>query len=508
MDITSVLFFAFVAVCLLIYWNLPGKYQWILLLISSLVFYCVSAKIYTIIYLCFSVVSVYLATKYFDKVNNSDDNENNHKKLVLVLVVICNIAILVLLKYTNLGINTFNYIFGTKILNVNWLAPLAISFYTLQIVSYLLDNYWGVAKTEKNILKLFLFTSYFPQMVSGPISRYSQIGEQLVSEHRFDYDRVTNGIKRIALGLIKKMAISNRLAIVVDEMYASTELHSGVYGIVAAVLFVLELYTDFSGCMDIVLGVSECFGISLPENFRAPFFSKTVQEFWRRWHITLGQWLRDYIMNPILKSKSMISLGRVTKKRLGKKQGKKIPVYISMLVLWLVMGLWHGSSWKYIIGEGLWFWAVIVLGHILESPFNSIKKCLRIKENNIVWKSFQVVRTVIIFAIGNIFFHAVSLSESITRVRELFNINISLFSIKQFLWLFLNDSLGGRFGLIILMIALLIMVIIDYNIYQDKKPILLLQKHNIAKWVVYFAFVGIIILSLNIGGQEFAYAQF
>lgn len=514
MDITSIYFYIFVGIVLLIYWNLPQKYQWKLLLASSVLFYCLSAHPATILYLIFSIVTVYCAVNYFQMTEtrgNADENSERKRRRVLIITLVANVGLLVILKYTNLGIHTWNRLFagcGIVLDEVHWLEPLAISFYTLQLVSYLLDCYWGVAQVEKNVFRLALFASYFPQMVSGPISRYSEIGDQLFEKHGIDYNRVVHGLKRIAWGLLKKLAISNRVAVAVNAIWEKPETFSGFYIWIVAAGFAIQLYTDFSGCMDIVLGVSECFGIYLPENFRAPLLSKSVQEFWQRWHITLGGWLRDYIMNPLSKSDAMINFGQKCRKRFGKKRGKKIPVYLSMFAVWFLMGLWHGNSWSF-VAQGLWFWMVIVLGQMLKEPFGIWKKKLHINEKSFMWQAFQVVRTFAAFVVGSIFFRADSLFDAFHRIGLSTKMNFDFGTFKDFAHFCYSVDIGGKLGLLIAVVAFLFVAVVDFCIYLKSDRIFrFFEKHSVAKWVGYYALVFILILSLDIRAQEFLYAQF
>lgn len=505
MDITSFVYLAFVALSLLIYWILPKKLQWMVLLVCSICFYVVSAVPYTYLYMLLSVVTVWLATLYFEK-----SESTRKKKVVLVTTILINIGMLAVLKYTNLGIGTINTLFGgileKKIERVSFAASLGISFYTLQIVAYLLDTYWKVTEIERNPFRLLLFISYFPLMISGPISSHAQLGHQLFEEHRFEYTRVTRGMKRIAWGLVKKLAISNRLAMIVNELWGNIGVYHGVWIWIAAIGYAFQLYTDFSGCMDIIIGVSECFGIQLAENFRAPFLAKTIQEFWQRWHISLGQWLRDYIMNPLLKSEHMGRIGELAKKKFGKKKGKKVPVYLSMLVMWFAMGLWHGESWKYIIGEGLWFWAMMVLAQMFSGLFKRCREKLRIQDGR-VWNTVQVIRTIFIFSVGMLFFRASSLTDSVYRIYKSFELSGAWTALKRVVNVTLANV--GRTGCLILMFSMGLLAIYDYFLYQgidlfDK----LAGKRLWVRWAVYIVLVGIILTSYNVTKQVFAYAQF
>ncbi|MBO7600685.1 MAG: MBOAT family protein [Lachnospiraceae bacterium] len=504
MGITSVGFLAFTAVSIIIYYIVPKRFQWWVLLADSLIFYFLNSVAYTFVYLLVSVISVYFAALYFEK-------HDKGKKPVLVLTIVLNAGLLAVLKYTNLAINTVSFIRersgGEALKNVKWYASLAISFYTLQIIAYLLDNYWGVAEREKNPLKLLLFASYFPQMISGPISRHSELAPQFFKEHSFDYEKVTRGMRRCAFGIAKKVIVADRLAVFVSVLFSDPDTYSGIWAVIAAVLFVIQLYFDFSGCMDIVLGVSLSFGIELTENFKAPFLSRSIQEFWQRWHITLGAWLKAYIMYPILKTDAFSNMAAGCKKRFGK-QGKKIPSYIAMLAVWFLMGLWHGNSWKYVVGEGLWFWLIIVLGQVFEPLFKKLKNALHIKEESVLFNTFRVVRTVLLYSFGMIFFNAKSLEASFYMISRMFVQSSFIGGLKS-LYDEAFASFGGfdAFFAVLLMFALQIYA--DFKIYAGKDVQEAVTKRPLVlRWILYFALVLLIITEGAFGQSTFIYFGF
>lgn len=510
MEITSIRFLLFVGVSLLIYWKIPARGQWVLLLVDSLLFYFLNAEPFTFIYLVVSLVTVYGATRFFSSTKTTE--KAGVKKGVVCLTIGLNVGILAALKYANLGINTINAVGSCfdgfhKLKGVNWLAPLAISYYTLQLLAYLMDCYWGQQRCEKNFFKFTLFVCYFPQMVSGPICRYSQTGQELFREHRFDYERVAWGMKRIAWGILKKLVIADRVALVVNHMFSERETFGGFLVWIAVFGFVLELYMDFSGCMDIVIGVSDCFGIVLPENFNAPFFSGTIQEFWRRFHITLGTWLKDYIMNPILKSEICYQMGEWAKRRLGRKHGKKVPAYFAMFFLWSVMGLWHGNSWKYICGEGWWFWAVIVLGQICNSFFERLRRFLHIKEGKL-WRAFQVVRTFLIYSVGILFFRAPSLPDAVSMLSGSVGIPDMLTAARE-LYRAQWDNVGGACGIVACAMAVLAVWLVDRWKYQGVDVRGKLTKAPAAvRWIAYYVILFVIVTFGMFGHSRFIYFQF
>ncbi len=505
MDITSFLFLGFVFIVGVVYYTVPMKFQWKVLAFSSIVFYLFAAEVYTLIYVLITVISVYMSSMALARIKIA-----NQRKMILIFTLTINFGILAILKYTNLGINTINFVLGKyhTIQNVHWISSLAISFYTLQMTAYLIDVYWGKIIPIENPFKLLLFCIYFPQMISGPISRFDDISYSLFQKHhKYDYYNVTNGLIRISIGLVKKLAISNRLALLVDHLQDDPTRYYGEWIWIIAMLYIFQIYTDFSGCMDIVMGTSTCFDIKLPENFRAPFYSKNTQEFWRRWHITLGTWLKDYIMMPIERSHWMSRLRKQSVSILGKKWGRRIPIFLSMLILWLAMGLWHGNSWKYIIGEGLWFWLVIVASQTIEPFSKEITKRLKITNDNTFFKCFQIVRTLVIYSFGMIFFRAVSMRDAIFRIKQGFSLNFDVDTYRGAIVFFANSV--GSTGAIIMMLSFVAMIYIDYFIYNDVDVINLIRnKKTIYRWTIYLLIVLFICLSTNVAHQEFAYAQF
>ena len=217
----------------------------------------------------------------------------------------------------------------------------------------MIDVYYGIGKPQQNFLKLALYGMYFPVIISGPILKYREHGEQFFEPHAFDYKQVTFGLQRMLWGFFKKLVIAERLGIFVDTVYGDYMGYPGAYIWAATICYAFQLYTDFSGCMDIVLGMSECFGIYLPENFQTPFFAKSVAEYWRRWHITLGIWMKEYVFYPVLRSAFFTNVNKSFKKRFGKKKGKQYATFGAMFILWLTVGIWHGGDWKFVIGSGL-----------------------------------------------------------------------------------------------------------------------------------------------------------
>lgn len=518
MTLTSIKFLLFFAAVLIMYFLIPKKIQYVYLLVVSLAFYFLSATKWTIVYPFLGVTITYLATnlnKHFHEKADALSDEKQAKRLLLLGKiaiygsVIINLIFLVLLKYLNLIINTTNKLaslFGVSLglVNVNWLASLGLSFYTLQLIGYTLDCYWGTITPQKNYLKFALFAAYFPELTSGPIVRYEDVKDQLYAPHRFDYKRVVYGFWRILWGFFKKLVLSESLSLLVTPAYSNPDGYAGFNLWIATFAFCLQLYTDFSGCMDIIMGVSECFGIYLPENFNAPFFSRTIQEFWQRWHITLGGWLRDYIMNPILKSDFAYNLKQFCIKHLGKKRGKKIHVYFAMLILWLAMGIWHGGSWKYALGEGLWFWLLIVLGESFSPLSKKLVEKLHINTECAGWHIFQSIRTFLCFSVGMIFFRADSTTGSIYIIKKAFT------SLSTPITIF--DAFD-TYTIVVVVFGLILLLIMDtFKYKQVSVRDTLAGSHITIRWFCLYAMILLLTLhSIRRIGLEtgaFIYGQF
>ena len=317
MQLISFPFFVGFVLSLAVYYMFPQKYRYLLLLIYSYLFFIISTPLGTP-YILFSSVSVWFAAR-------------KRTKGVVAGCITVNLLMLAACKYLAFFITNVNRIVVVFDSVPDIIEPIGISYYTLGIIGYLLDVYWGTTEAESSLLRTMLFTSYYPQLTSGPVTRFKDVSKSLFAGKRPGYENITFGAQRILWGIFKKIVIAERARTIVNTVYGDIHTYNGVYIPFAAMIFVVQLYADFSGCMDIVLGISECYGITLPENFKAPFLSSSVREFWQRWHITLGEWFRDYIMYPLQKSSPISSWSLRLRKKTKNKTIRNIPVYISML---------------------------------------------------------------------------------------------------------------------------------------------------------------------------------
>lgn len=420
MGITSFYFLCFFAVILILYYVIPKKMQWGLLLVCSVAYYLLSGNGMLILYPIASVTACYAGIRLL---SSFPAEEGGKRKKVLLMTILVNIGILAVLKYVNFGIYTIDGIvslFGGPnelVSSVNFLIPLGVSFYTFSLLGYVVDVYYGIAKPQKNYLKLMLYGMYFPVIISGPILKYREHGEQFFAPHIFDYRRVTRGLQRMVWGFFKKLVIAERLGVLVDTVYGGYADYPGAFIWIATVCYAFQLYTDFSGCMDIVIGMSESFGILLPENFQTPFFAGSISEYWRRWHITLGVWMKEYVFYPVLRTKFFTDLNRSWREKFGKKKGKQYATFAAMFILWLTVGIWHGGDWKFVIGSGLLHWFYIVMEELL-APF-----CARLMERwhidpkGRIVGIVRIVRTFFLVCIGDLFFRAASVGDAFAMLR-------------------------------------------------------------------------------------------
>ena len=366
---TSYGFIAFLIALFALYYIIPKRFQWLLLLAANILFYacagwqglCFMAATVIVSWAATNLMGAslkkqkaYLATpeakalpreerKAYKKAREKD------RKRIFVAALIADIGILAALKYTNFLINNVNSLFSAGIGNVDWVLPLGISFYTFQTVSYVIDVYWEKVEPEQNILRVALFTSFFPLLIQGPISRFGDLSETLFAEHRADFKQISFGIQRILWGYFKKLVIADRLLVAVTALCGDPAAYSGAYVFIGAVLYAAELYADFTGGIDITIGIAQVLGISVKENFLRPYFSRNIAEYWRRWHISMGTWFKDYIFYPLSVAPWLLRLSKSARQKISDGFGRKLSVYISTIVTWFLTGLWHGAAWNFVV---------------------------------------------------------------------------------------------------------------------------------------------------------------
>ena len=490
MSLISLTFVLFCVLTLLVYFIVPKKFQWIVLTISSFLF--LFYKNFNIETVCQAIIILF--TSHIVGIS-IDKNEGKLKKRYLFLGILVILGLLIYLKYTNLILTTISYylkFFGIdcKFGYVQRTSLIGISYYSLIMISYIVDVYRGIAKPQKNIIKLALFMSYFPILTSGPFIRYNDINEDLYGKHKFDFDRMCQGLIRILWGLFKILVISLRLGYFVDKVYLNPLAYNGVYIVLAMFFFTLQLYTNFSGSIDIIMGTSQIIGIKLPENFNLPFFSKTITELWRRWHITLGAWLKDYVFYPLLKSDLMQKLGKKCREVFNKKIGKKVPLYLSMLIMWILIGAWHNGAYTFIIGSGIIQFIYIFLEDTLEPISDKINKKLGINKDTFSYKLYQIIRTFILFSFAMIFFRAENVPHAIKIIKNMFVFNPYILFDRNSLFMAGLD----RYDFEILFIALVALFTVELLQRNGSVREKLAKQNIVFRWAILFLLIFSIII--------------
>jgi D-alanyl-lipoteichoic acid acyltransferase DltB (MBOAT superfamily) len=408
------------------------------------------------------------------------------KKLTLALCALLILAFLLYFKYgyfVGTNVNAVLQVMGLGILPVESLVmPLGISFYTFQTLGYLIDVYRNRAPADRNIARFALFVSFFPQIVQGPIGRYGELARQLYEPHRFDYQRVKDGLLLTAYGLFKKLVIADRIGLFVNDVFDTTTVaHSGSLALVAALFYGMQIYCDFSGGIDISRGISRCFGIELSANFRHPYYSRSMTEFWRRWHITLGSWMRDYLFYPLMLSRASQRLSAWIRKRTRSKSLKAIPAAIATFIVFMAVGIWHGADWTW-VAYGLFNAVIIGGGVMLEPTYAAFHKAIRVPDTNVFYTFFMRIRTVILLAFMRFFVRATTLTQALTMTASVF----FAFDISALMDGALLEHGLGITDYVILIVGSLILLAVA--ILQEKGYSilgLLAERGFVVRWCVY-----------------------
>ena len=427
MSFISGQFAVFVTLTVAVYYLFPvKKYQWIVLLAASYVFYFFAGwKYFT--YILITTLTSWGAAVRIDHVNASSkavlkehkeswekeqkkaykEKTSRKTKRILVLTLVLNFGILFVLKYAGPVTSRIGNRFAFSATTLKWVLPLGISFYTFQAMGYVIDVYRGEVKAEHNLGKLALFVSFFPQIIQGPISKFGQLAGQMYAEHSISFERIKYGCELILWGLFKKLVIANRAAIAINTVTGAPEAYSGTTLGFVVLLYALQLYADFSAGIDIARAVAQMLGIDMIQNFRQPYFATTLTDYWNRWHISLGAWMKNYIFYPIALSKTAnrftktVKSGRFGKTRVGAHLATVLPGTVASLIIFLIVGIWHGAGWRFII-YGLWNGGIIMLSILLKPVFEWLNRILRMPVDSWEYHIFRVSRTFILVCIGNI----------------------------------------------------------------------------------------------------------
>lgn len=477
----SVEFLIFFPVVVILYFALPFRWRWLLLLVASYYFY-MSWRLEYIILILISTVVDYFAGRRMGRV---PQGSGRRKYLVLSLVV--NLGLLFSFKY----LNFFNASLGEMLSWVNvdyqpsmldFLLPVGISFYTFQTLSYTIDVYKGRQEPEEHFGRFALYVSFFPQLVAGPIERSTRLLPQFYEKHKVDFDRISSGLCLMGWGFFKKLVIADRLAAVVNNIYSNPYDFTGVPLIIATLFFAVQIYCDFSGYSDIAIGAARVMGYDLMENFRQPYFSRSIREFWGRWHISLSTWFRDYVYIP-----------------LGGNRVVQWRWYFNLLVVFLVSGLWHGANWTFVLWGLLH--GIYMLATVSTTGLQArLVRGARLDRHPLILHGLQVIVTFGIVLFAWIFFRANSIGDALYIARNLFT-DLSLRTGYGL-------DVGGVYEMAIIVLSLLTLLLVDAYEAAGRPGEGIFRRWTPVRWAVYYALIFSILIFGKFGITEFIYFQF
>ncbi len=522
----SIEFIIFFPTVVIIFFLLPQKWQWKWLLASSCFFFGFSYYLYydTVnfpyptnipwyVFNVFSVISVICINYYLAiLIERSRESGSKYAKLFLMIGIIYPIVLLVFFKYLNFFNQTIFHI--AKFFSLNYpltilkiIVPLGISYYTFHIISYLVDVYRGVQKAERHFGIFSLYIMFFPKIVAGPIERANRLIPQFYEEKKFDYARIKDGLLLIAWGLFKKLVIADRAAIVANEVYSNPHGYPGIYLIIAHLSFIFQVYCDFSGYSDMAIGLSQVMGFKLTENFRRPYLSSSISELWRRWHITMISWFRDYVYIP-----------------LGGNRVAKWRWQYNTFITFILSGFWHGANWTFIT------WSALNAVHILISIWTEPlrKKFMSVfdlKKFPSFYKIATVLVTFLSFCFSGIFFRANSMADSFYIITHLFTGFDALFKtlikldyemLKSLLVIqnkttFLGYSKPAFLPeMITLALGMIVLAIIEIIQERSNKRMrdMIAQKPWYIRWALYYCLLFALVFLGVYSNQQFIYFRF
>lgn len=533
MNYSTLAFLAFLAAVIFVYYIVPKRAQWVILLIASYCFYLFNGFKH-VFFLLGTTLVTYIAALLMQKrrdryeaelAANSgitrDEKQEMKKKMtkdvhrIQVISVLIDLGVLAVVKYLNFLISTLDSVLakfsGISISTISIIVPLGISFYTFMAMGYLIDIGRGRYPAEKNFFKVALFLSFFPSITQGPINRFDAVGKQLSEEHTLSYENLKFGAQLIMWGFFKKLVIADRVAPFVSTVFSSKfDSYSGTALFVGMLAYAVQIYADFSGGIDISIGAAKMLGIELPANFERPYFSESLADYWRRWHKSLGDWMREYVFFPIMLSGFVSKLSKKARVKKGAQAAKLVSSVITTFTVFLLIGIWHGASFQY-LAFGLYNATIVALSVALEPVFEKQNAKLKINTENFSWKLFRILRTFLITGISKILVRAPGLRAAgkiLWKIITDFNANF-LFGVDGEIY-----EMGiDRKNMIVLMISILVLFAVSLMQEKGIKLRETIAKQNIVfRWTLYLVAL-IVILVFGMYGPaynavDFIYKQY
>jgi alginate O-acetyltransferase complex protein AlgI len=477
----SVEFLIFFPLVVILYFLVPLRLRIPLLVGASYYFYMSWRPEYIILIIASTLIDFYVGRKI------GNESKGQTRKLYLFFSLATNLGILFFFKYFtffNDSIRSLLYFVNINYTptEFNLLLPVGISFYTFQTLSYTINVYRGVQKPEHNLIKFALYVSFFPQLVAGPIERSDRLLPQFDNKHSIDYYRITDGLKLMAWGFFKKLVIADRLAAIVNNVYGDPMSFSGIPLLLATYFFAFQIYCDFSGYSDIAIGAARIMGYDLMENFRQPYFAKSIADFWRRWHISLSTWFRDYVYIPL--GGNRLGDGRM---------------FFNLLVVFVVSGLWHGASWTFVAWGAIH--GILMVGSIIGAKLlNQVFPNRLTERKSTIVNGIKIFGTFHLVLLSWIFFRADTISDAFYIIRNIF----TGLEIKGGYGL----NFGGSYEIMITTIALLVLLLVDFLREKGLPVNFLGSKPVVIRWALYYVLLLSILMFGEFGITEFIYFQF
>ncbi|MBG8553728.1 MBOAT family O-acyltransferase [Hymenobacter guriensis] len=481
-------FFIFVTT---VYFLLPHKYRWLHLLIASCVFYMAFVPIYIVI-LFATIIIDYYAGIFIEKA------DGHNRKIWLIVSICANVGVLAVFKYYNFIAENLNTLLGLVLPSDNSasipflsiLLPIGLSFHTFQAMSYTIEVYRGNQKAERHFGIYALYVMFYPQLVAGPIERPQQVMHQFYQKHKFNYFDVTEGLKLMAWGLLKKVVIADRLAIFTDPVFNQPQRYPALTIAIASIFFSYQIYCDFSGYSDMALGTARVMGFRLMRNFDHPYHAASIGEFWRRWHISLSTWFRDYLYIPLGGS-------RVSKSRR----------YLNLFIVFMVSGLWHGAAWTFIIWGAL-HGIYQVAGGLLKPVRSRLATLIGLSENSSVRRILGITTNFVLVTVAWIFFRAHSFADAIYMVKQLTKIPQELSNVIVKHTVTLGPSLPSIkllpvFFALIIILEVIATLHMRFNLNKQLKAMPIY-----VRWGAYYLALLVIVMFGAFEERQFIYFQF
>ncbi len=525
MNYQSLTFLLFSAVVLILYYGPGARLQCWVLFAANIAFFLVNGAKY-LPFVLVTVLASFLAGIQIDNIYKRANERisagdgvpkeiraeaKKKAKRVMLLALFAALGLLVVCKYTGFALSNINAVLSKlnipQLTMFHMIIPIGISFYTFMAVSYVLDIYWKRYGAERNFVTYASYLMYFPHVVQGPIDRFNEFKAQTENKIKFSYDKVKFGAQLALWGYFKKLVIADRIGVVVDSLLRNYKDIDGLLIILAFCLYSIQIYADFSGCIDIVSGISEMFGIKLRKNFDHPYFSRTMSEFWRRWHISLQEWFKDYVYYPTYTSQFTKNIKKRLKAKEHKRAEELFSVCFPILVVWCITGIWHGAAWKYVVW-GLFHASLLIGSEVFRPVFQRLTQWFNIDVDTFGWRLWQMLRTFVLCTVGRIFFRAPRLTAAFEMIAKIATDTSVVGVVGIDFALFGTDMRNIN----VMIVSMLVLLLVDALQERIEIREMLAKENLVFRWIiVLLGLFSVIIFGMygpDYNASDFIYQQF